>query len=120
MRGIQSFVSKKLQNWLFLQMYSLVEELKMITLEQLISLLQNKGLLEKYHIKKAAIFGSILHTNEPNDIDILVSEFRDYQDLIGFREELENATGKHVDLVIEEFADPIILYRARKELKYVA
>lgn len=92
----------------------------MFKLADLIELLKTKNLLEKYHITKASIFGSILHTDEPNDIDILVSEYSDYKELIMFRDELEETTGKKVDIMIEKYAEPITLFRAKKEMLNVA
>lgn len=92
----------------------------MFRLSELIEILKSKQLLEKYHINKAAIFGSILHTDEPNDIDILISEYTDYKDLIMFRDELEEVTGKKVDIMIEKYAEPITLHRAKKDMLNVA
>jgi uncharacterized protein len=92
----------------------------MLRLIDLLEILNKNGLLKKYNISKAAIFGSILHSNEPNDIDILVSEYSNYKELIGFRDELEQVTGKKVDIMIEKYAEPITLYRAKKDMLYVA
>jgi predicted nucleotidyltransferase len=76
--------------------------------------------LTKYHLDKIGVFGSILHSDNPNDIDLFIENFRDYSDLIGLKNEIETKTGKSVDVVIEKYASPIIVYRAKKELKYVA
>lgn len=92
----------------------------MISLNQLIELIISNGLLSKYHLNKIGVFGSILHSDNPNDIDLFVEEFNDYNDLIGLKKEVEFLTGKSVDIVIEKYASPIIVYRAKKELKYVA
>lgn len=91
-----------------------------MTLGQLIELIVSNGLLAKYHLDRIGIFGSILHSDNPNDIDLYVEKFRDYNDLIGLKNEIELKTGKSVDVVIEKYASPIIVYRAKKELKYVA
>ncbi len=92
----------------------------MISLSQLIEIIHLNGLLTKYHLTKIGIFGSILHSNNPNDIDLYIEEFTDYKDLIGLKSELELITGKSVDIVIEKYAIPIIRYRAKRNLKYVA
>ncbi len=92
----------------------------MISLNQLIELILSNELLPKYHLKRIGVFGSILHSNNPNDIDIYIEEFNDYNDLIGLKNEIEEKMGKAVDIVIEKYASPIISYRAKKELKYVA
>lgn len=92
----------------------------MISLNQLIEMILTDRLLSKYHLKRIGIFGSILYSNNPNDIDLYIEEFNDYNDLIGLKNEIEEKTGKTVDVVIEKYASPIISYRAKKELKYVA
>lgn len=92
----------------------------MISLSQLIEMIYSNKMLDKYNLSKIGIFGSILHSDNPNDIDLYIEEFNDYHDLIGLKEEIESRTGKSVDIVIEKYASPIIVYRAKKELKYVA
>ena len=78
------------------------------------------GLLAKYRLKNVGIFGSSTRSDEPNDIDLIISDFEDYHDLIGLREELEMRTGKKVDLVIQKYASPIIVRHALEEAVYVA
>ena len=51
-------------------------------------------ILKKHHLNKVGIFGSILHTNEPADIDLLVEEYFNYRDLINLKQELEEAMAK--------------------------
>jgi uncharacterized protein len=92
----------------------------MIAFDTLAELILKDGLLKKYNLKKIGVFGSILHSENPNDIDLYVEDFNDYNDLIGFKNEIESKTGKSVDIVIEKYASPIIVFRAKKELKYVA
>lgn len=92
----------------------------MITLSQLTDIIISNDLLSKYHLDKIGVFGSILHSDNPNDIDLFVEDFRDFNDLIGLKNEIELKTGMPVDIVIEKYASPIIIYRAKKELKYVA
>ncbi len=92
----------------------------MIVFEKLTRLIKEKDLLNKYHLKRIGVFGSVLYKENPNDIDLYIEEFNDYKDLIGLKSEIEELMGKEVDIVIERYASPIIVFRARKELKYVA
>ena len=92
----------------------------MISLSDLLEYFETNGLLAKYHLSRVGIFGSIINSSNPNDIDILVGEYNDYKDLVGLKAELEAKTGKNVDIVIERFANPIILHRAKKDIRYVA
>ena len=92
----------------------------MIVFEKLTRLIKENDLLNKYHLKRIGVFGSVLYKENPNDIDLYIEEFNDYKDLIGLKGEIEELMGKEVDIVIERYASPIIVFRARKELKYVA
>jgi len=73
----------------------------MLSLNELIEFFTANKLLAKYHLDKVGIFGSIIHSDNPNDIDLLIENFSDYKDLIGLKSELESRTGKSVDIVIE-------------------
>ena len=91
----------------------------MSQLEKIIHIIRSHKLTEKYHLKKVGIFGSVLNSESPNDIDILIDSYEHYEDLIAFREEMENLSKKPVDVVLAAFASPIILHRARKNIHYV-
>jgi len=92
----------------------------MTTYEKVISFMSDNNLQQKYHLNRIGLFGSILNKENPNDIDILIEDFKDYNDLIKLQDELEDATGKTVDLVIEKYASPIIIYRAKQNINYVS
>lgn len=92
----------------------------MSTYDKVISFIAENNLQLKYHMNRIGLFGSILEKDNPNDIDILIEEYADHKDLIKFQDELELATGKSVDIVIEKYASPIILYRAKRNITYVS
>lgn len=92
----------------------------MSTYDTVISFLSENNLQIRYHLKRIGLFGSILDKENPNDIDILIEDYVDHKDLIQFQDELELATGKSVDIVIERYASPIILYRAKRNITYVS
>lgn len=92
----------------------------MNTYDEVISFISDNNLQQKYHLERIGLFGSILDKDNPNDIDILIENYTDHIDLIKFQDELESATGKSVDLVIEKYASPIILYRAKRNITYVS
>ena len=83
----------------------------MVFAENILRIFRENKLLAKYRLKDVFVFGSSVRTATPNDIDLLVRDYQDYNDLL----ELSEKTGKSVDVVIEKFANPIILYRANKE-----
>ena len=78
------------------------------------------SLAEKYPtIKRIGIFGSFARDEEnANDIDLLIEDDIDPDRLIQLKILLENSFQKKVDIVLPKFANPIILYRAQRDLHY--
>ena len=66
----------------------------MVFAENILRIFRENKLLAKYRLKDVFVFGSSVRTATPNDIDLLVRDYQDYNDLL---------------------ANPIILYRANKE-----
>ena len=64
-------------------------------------------------------FGSLARGEKSNDIDLLVENVPDKNKLIEMKEDLEKKIGKKIDIVIDQYANPIILHRAKKDLIYV-
>ena len=82
--------------------------------------LREQQLFSKFNLSKIGVFGSFAR-NETNakDIDILIdNENVEYRNLIELKSIIENSFGKKVDMVIAKYANPIILYRAKKDLQY--
>lgn len=90
--------------------------MKELDVKTLVELLRNSRLLNKYGIKKISLFGSFIKGKNFNDIDILIEEAQDYDALVEFKQELEILTNKKIDLVLKKFANPIVLYRAQKDM----
>ena len=88
-------------------------------LEKLKNEISKRNLLSKYHIDKIGVFGSIVRGDTGNDIDIFIENYYDYIKLDEFRTEIEKYMDKKVDIVIDKFVNPIVLYRAKKEMIYV-
>jgi hypothetical protein len=80
------------------------------------NLVKEYHLLQEYGLQKIAVFGAFARGEKTDDIDILVDTIKNYKDLIGLKEKLETLTDKKIDIVIEKYANPIVLYRAKKEL----
>jgi hypothetical protein len=76
-------------------------------------------LLDKYNIERIGIFGSVARGENGNDVDIFIEKPYKIDDIIKLRDELEKLTLNNVDIMLEDYANPIVLYRAKKELKYV-
>lgn len=55
-----------------------------------LSFIKDSDILKKYGIVKIGFFGSLARGEESNDIDILISEFSNYKNLIKLKYELES------------------------------
>ncbi len=90
-----------------------------VRLKEVEEILLKNHLLKKYNINQIGIFGSIARGENGNDIDILINDSSKIKNSIELKKELENITNTKVDIMIEKYANPIVLYRAKKELIYV-
>ena len=88
-------------------------------ISELESIMVQNNLFKKFKLSKLGVFGSMARGEMSNDIDILIEDNVDYRSLSVFRDELKKLTNKHIDIVIERYANPIVLHRARKEIIYV-
>lgn len=80
-----------------------------------------KAVLSGHGIRKAYLFGSFAR-NEPklNDIDIAIEPPKgkfSLLDLVGVEQELEDETGKHVDVVLLRSMKPRIMQHIQKDLR---
>ncbi|MGL4934497.1 MAG: nucleotidyltransferase family protein [Cetobacterium sp.] len=89
-----------------------------MTLDAFKTSLKKENIFEKYNIEKIGIFGSIARGEDGNDIDILVDD-TDFKKWIKLKEELEPIIKVNLDIMIEKYANPIVLMRAKKEIVYV-
>jgi predicted nucleotidyltransferase len=90
------------------------------TIKALEKAIKDENLLEKYHLERIGIFGSFSRGEKANDIDFYIdSENYNINNLVGLKNDLEKITEKEVDIMLKKYANPIILYRAEKDMKYV-
>lgn len=89
-----------------------------MTLENFKRTLKAENIFEKYGIERIGIFGSVARGIDGNDIDILVED-SDYQKWINIKNELEKKMKIHLDIMLEKYANPIVLMRVKKEIVYV-
>jgi len=82
--------------------------------------LRNENLLKKYDLDKIGVFGSFARGEESNDIDFYIdTDNYNINNLIDLKMDLEKITEKVVDIMLKKYANPIILYRAEKDMVYV-
>ncbi|GHU53114.1 hypothetical protein FACS1894200_13680 [Spirochaetia bacterium] len=91
------------------------------TVNALETAIKNENLLKKYNLEKIGIFGSFVRGEKANDIDFFVDkENYNIAALVELKNDLEKLTEKDVDIMIKKYANPIVLYRAQKDMIYVA
>jgi len=90
------------------------------TINALEMAIKRKNLLKKFNLERIGIFGSFARGEKANDIDFYIDiDNYSIQNLKNLKKELEKITNKEVDIMLKKYANPIILYRAEKDMKYV-
>ena len=94
--------------------------MKIETLDALEKALKKENLLKKYDLEKIGVFGSFARGEEAADIDFYIdADNYNIRNLINLKIDLEKITEKEVDIMLKKYANPIILYRAVKDMVYV-
>ena len=82
--------------------------------------IKHENLLKKHNLEKIGIFGSFARGENANDIDFYIDlDNYSVKNLINLKKDLEKITEKEVDIMLKKYANPIVLYRAEKDMKYV-
>jgi len=90
------------------------------TINALEKALKNENILKKYNLEKIGVFGSFARGEKANDIDFYIDlDNYNVKNLINLKKDLEKITEKEVDIMLKKYANPIVLYRAEKDMKYV-
>ncbi|MBT6843882.1 MAG: hypothetical protein HOA17_08845 [Candidatus Melainabacteria bacterium] len=93
---------------------------KISNLNELEDFLNQKKVFDFFGISRMGVFGSFARGEQANDIDLLVKGAElNKKGLARFLFGLEQDAGTKIDFVLEEYADPIVLSRAQKDLRYV-
>ena len=69
-------------------------------------------------VNRIGVFGSFARNEKFNDIDLLIEDDVNSESLISFQKILKQNINVPVDIVLNKYAEPIILYRAQQDLKY--
>ena len=90
------------------------------TINALEKAIKSENLLEKYNLEKIGVFGSFARGEKANDIDFYIDlDNYNIKNLINLKRDLEKITEKEVDIMLKKYANPIVLYRAEKDMRYV-
>jgi len=80
--------------------------------------ISQEKVLDRFNIDRIGIFGSFARAEPANDIDILVSQIP-LRMASALKQFLESRSKSKFDIVVEEYANPILLYRAKQDMVYV-
>ena len=90
------------------------------TINALEKAIKSENLLEKYNLEKIGVFGSFARGEKANDIDFYIDlDNYNVKNLINLKKDLEKITEKEVDIMLKKYANPIILHRAERDMRYV-
>jgi predicted nucleotidyltransferase len=80
---------------------------------------RKENIFEMLNTDKIAVFGSFARNEPFNDIDLIIEDDTNTKALISFSEKLKSEVKTSFDIVIAKYAEPIILLRAKKDIKYI-
>ncbi len=80
--------------------------------------LRDNDVFRRFGITRVGVFGSFARGEKFKDIDLLLEEKLNYDTRIALKQYLESSLHIPVDIVLKDFAEPIILHRALKDMKY--
>jgi len=90
------------------------------TINALEKAIKNEDLLKKYNLEKIGVFGSFARGEKANDIDFYIDlDNYNIKNLINLKKDLEKITEKEVDIMLKKYANPIVLHRAERDMRYV-
>ncbi len=69
-------------------------------------------------MKRIGVFGSLSRGESFTDIDLMIDEKITFDNLLQMKEEIQLDLKTPVDILVKEFAEPIILHRAMKDMRY--
>lgn len=80
--------------------------------------LRDNDVFKHFGFVRVGVFGSFARGEAFHDIDLLLEEKLDYETRMELKQFLESALNIPVDIVMRYYAEPIILHRALKDIKY--
>lgn len=84
------------------------------------NLLREHRIFERYGLDRIGVYGSFARGEAYRDVDVLVEPDPDaFAKWRNLRDELESLLDTRVDVVMLKYMDPIIHYRAKKDMMYV-
>ena len=89
-------------------------------INDLIVIFKQHDLFRLFGLKRIGVFGSFARGENFKDIDLFIEEDIEYKQVLKLKELLEKKTELPVDIMQKKYAEPVILYRALKDMQYAA
>ena len=90
------------------------------TIEDIQDYFIEHDLFNKYGLTKIGVFGSFARGEKFNDIDLYIGEDIELRKLAYLKKYLEYNWDTRVDIVPKKCEDPLIMYYAKNDMKYVS
>ncbi len=89
-------------------------------LKELENFLNEQKVFETLGVDQIGVFGSFARGEEFHDIDLLIpSSAKNSNEAYEIPSKLENLSGTKFDFMLEDIANPVVLYTANKDMHYV-
>ncbi|MFC3196108.1 nucleotidyltransferase family protein [Parapedobacter deserti] len=82
------------------------------------SYLRSNQIFDRYGLDQIGVFGSLSRDEAFHDIDLMIDTPIPFEALINLQAQLESDLNTPVDILIKTLAEPIILHRAMKDMRY--
>ena len=89
------------------------------SIEELEKLLKQHKLLQRFSISRLGVFGSFARNEPARDIDLLIEDDVSLETALQFKQSLEQVIDNSLDVMLKTWANPIVLHRAMKDIRYV-
>lgn len=93
---------------------------KVQNINELFLLFDQNNLFRQFGLSRIGVFGSFARGEDFKDIDLFIEDEIDYRQVILLKELLQRQTGLPIDIMQKKYAEPVILHRALKDMKYAA
>jgi predicted nucleotidyltransferase len=89
------------------------------SVDDLQTLLKQRKLLQQFAISRLGVFGSFARNEPARDIDLLIEDDLTLEAALQFKQCLEEVVDNSLDVMLKSWANPIVLHRAMKDIRYV-
>lgn len=79
---------------------------------------RKQQVFNRFGLTRIGVFGSFVRGESFRDIDLLIDEEIPYKQLIALRDTLQSDLKIPIDVMLKDYAEPIILHRALADIRY--